>query len=353
MSGVLAGMRLVAVAALAIGVFVSAASGSPSATRGFTQVVGGLDTPVDVRFAPGDSATMYVVEQRGDIKMIRNGAVAGTFLDIHSKVRSGGEQGLLSMVFHPSYAQNHLFYVSYTDTNGDSRIVQYRSSNGVGVPSSAKQLLFVHQPYSNHNGGDLQFDKKGYLYIGFGDGGSEDDPGQTSENPSTRLGKLLRTNPLRGGGWQMVGLGLRNPWRYSFDSTGNLWIGDVGQNTYEEIDYRSASRVGRLANYGWSRYEGKSTFSSSHRLTHKGDLVFPVLTYTHQHGCSVTGGYVTHGRYYYGDYCAGTIWSFKAGNGRKSAAVAVGNVGSPSSFGLGPDGTLYVTSLGGSIYKLG
>jgi glucose/arabinose dehydrogenase len=345
-------VRLVAVAAVAaaIGVLVPGAS---AAKHGFTQVVGGLDSPVDVRSAPGDSSTLYVVEQTGDIKLIRNGAVAGTFLDLHRQVRSGGEQGLLSVAFHPGYATNHLFYVSYTDSNGDSRVVQYKSANGVGVPSSAKQLLFVHQPYSNHNGGDLQFDKKGYLYFGLGDGGSEDDPNQTSENPSTRLGKLLRTNPLRGGGWKTIALGLRNPWRFSFDSAGNLWIGDVGQDRYEEIDFRSAARVARLANYGWSRYEGRSVYNSSHRLTHKGDLVFPVVVYPHSQGCSVTGGYVVRGRYYYGDFCAGTIWSFKAANGRKSAPVVAGKVASPSGFGLGPDGTLYVTSLGGALYKLG
>lgn len=342
-------MRLVAVAAAAVALVLAAGAGA--AKHGFVQVVGGLSSPVDVRSAPGDASTLYVVEQTGAIKKIRNGAVAGTFLDIRGKVRSGGEQGLLSVAFHPGYARNHLFYVAYTDTNGDSRVVQYRSANGVGVPSSAKQLLFVHQPYANHNGGDLQFDKQGYLYFGLGDGGSEDDPNQTSENPSTRLGKLLRTNPLRGG-WQMVALGLRNPWRFSFDSAGNLWIGDVGQDRYEEIDYRSAARVGRLANYGWSRYEGRSVYNSSHRLTHKGDLVFPVVVYPHSQGCSVTGGYVVKGRYYYGDFCSGTIWSFKAANGRKSAPVVVGKVGSPSGFGVGPDGSLYVTALSGELYKL-
>jgi glucose/arabinose dehydrogenase len=342
-------VRLLAVAAVTLTLGVSGAS---AAKHGFIQVVGGLDSPVDVRSAPGDPSTLYVVEQPGEIKLIRNGAVAGTFLDLRGKVRSGGEQGLLSVAFHPNYAQNHLFYVSYTDTNGDSRVVQYRSANGVGVPSSAKQLLFVHQPYANHNGGDLQFDKKGFLYFGLGDGGSEDDPNQTSENMSTRLGKLLRTNPLRGGGWKLVALGLRNPWRYSFDQAGNLWIGDVGQDRYEEIDFRSAARISRLANYGWSRYEGKSVYSGSHRLTHKGDLVFPVLVYPHSQGCSVTGGYVVGGRYYYGDFCSGTIWSFKAGAGRRSAPTVVGKVSSPSSFGLGPDGTLYVTSLGGALYRL-
>ena len=339
-----------ALVAAALGVVAASAAGGPTIARGFTAVVGGLDSPTDVRAAPGDASTLYVVEQTGEIKIVRNGSVAGTFLDLRSKVRSGGEQGLLSMVFGPSYEQDHVFYVSYTDRNGDSRVVRYRSANGVAVPSTAKQLLFVHQPYSNHNGGDLQF-SNGYLYFGLGDGGSEGDPQRSSQNMGTRLGKLLRTNPLRGG-WQIVALGLRNPWRFSFDAGGNLWIGDVGQDRYEEIDYRSASRVGRLANYGWSRYEGRSLYSSSHRLARAGQLVSPVSVYPHSQGCSVTGGYVVGGRYYYGDYCSGTVWSFKAGNGRLSAPVVVGRVPSLSSFGVGGDGSLYATSLSGSLYKL-
>jgi glucose/arabinose dehydrogenase len=333
---------------IAAGAALLLAGSASGARSGFTQVVGGLDSPVDVRSAPGDPSTLYVVEKPGDIKIVRGGSVAGTFLDIRGKVSTSEEQGLLSLAFHPGYAQNHLFYVSYTDTNGDSRVVQYRAANGVAVPSSAKQVLFVHQPYSNHNGGDLQFNK-GYLYFGLGDGGSEDDPQQTSENLGSRLGKLLRTN-LRSG-WQMVALGLRNPWRFSFDPSGNLWIGDVGQDAFEEIDFRAAFRVGRLANYGWSRYEGHSTYSSSHRLTHKGDLVFPVVVYPHSQGCSVTGGYVVGGRYYYGDFCQGTVWSFKAGKGRLSAPSIAGRVPNLSGFGVGGDGALYATSLGGELYK--
>ena len=334
-------------------VLLGAAGGARGAGQSFVQVVSGLDSPLDVRSAPGDSATLYVVEQPGDVKIVRNGAVSGTFLDIRRRVRSGGEQGLLSLAFHPQYARNHLVYVSYTDVDGDSRVVQYRVANGVAVPSSARQLLFVHQPYANHNGGDLQFDRRGYLYFGLGDGGSEGDPGQTSENLRSRLGKLLRTNPLGGGGWQMVALGLRNPWRFAFDPSGNLWIGDVGQDRYEEIDFRPAARVGRIANYGWSRYEARSVYSSSHRLTRKGDVVFPVAVYPHSQGCSVTGGYVVGGRYYYGDYCSGTVWSFRAGSrGRLSAPVVVGKVPSLASFGLGGDGTLYATSLAGGLYAL-
>ncbi|MGH3025818.1 MAG: PQQ-dependent sugar dehydrogenase, partial [Gaiellaceae bacterium] len=163
---------------------------------------------------------------------------------------------------------------------GNSRIVQYRSASGVGVRSSAKILLTVQQPYSNHKGGQLQFDTRGYLYIGFGDGGSERDPNQTSQNPKLRLGKLLRSaTTTPNGRWKMVGLGLRNPWRFSFDAHDNLWIGDVGQDHREEIDFRPAARLDQLANYGWSRYEGKAVYEASHRYTNVGQKVFPVLVY--------------------------------------------------------------------------
>jgi glucose/arabinose dehydrogenase len=322
------------------GVAAVLCAGSASArSSGFVQVVGGLSSPVDVKVAPGDPSTLYVVEQRGTIKVVRNGAVTGTFLDVQDKVRSGGEQGLLSLAFDPGYATNHRYYIYYTDSNGDSRVVQYTN----GAPT--KQLLFVHQPYSNHNGGDLVFDKTGYLYFALGDGGSEDDPLQTSQNMGSKLGKMLRWKAGRG--WQLVALGLRNPWRFSFDASNNLWIGDVGQNRYEEIDFRGAKKLGVLANYGWSRYEARTVFNPSHRLTRRGQLVKPVWVYSHSQGCSVTGGVVYHGRYYFGDYCSGTIWSYSGGHVR-----VAGKVSAPSSFAIGGNGKLYVTSLNGALYAL-
>src|SRR3954464_15334796 len=178
-----------AVVALAVGIWAGSASGR---AHGFVQVAGGFASPVYVTSAPGDPTTLYVVEQPGTIKIVKNGAVTGTFLDIRDRVRSGGEQGLLSVAFHPQYATNHRFYVDYTDTNGDTRVVEFRSSGGVGRPATARQLLFVDQPYENHNGGQLQFDKKGYLYVGMGDGGSGGDPGNRAQNLKSRLGKILR-----------------------------------------------------------------------------------------------------------------------------------------------------------------
>ena len=222
--------------------------------------------------------------------------------------------------------------------------------------------MFVDQPYENHNGGQLQFDRKGYLYVGMGDGGSGGDPENRAQNLKSRLGKLLRINPTRtGSAWQIVGYGLRNPWRFSFDrTTGNLWIGDVGQDRWEEVDYRKAALVGALANYGWSRLEGKAVYDAGKPYVRKGGAVSPVLVYSHAAGCSITGGYVyrgsavpsAQGRYFYGDYCSGTVWSFKAGNGRLSAATVAGKIGNLSSFGEDGNGELYATSLDGSLYRL-
>jgi glucose/arabinose dehydrogenase len=352
-----------AVGALALGILAGTASGHGGARYEFATVIGGFDAPVDVTSAPGDPTTLYVVEQPGVIKIVKNGSVAGTFLDIRSRVKSGGEQGLLSVAFHPQYATNHRFYVDYTDTRGDTRVVEFRSSNGVGQPATARQLLFVDQPYDNHNGGQLEFDRHGYLYVGMGDGGSGGDPENRSQNLKSRLGKLLRTNPIRAGSaWQIVGFGLRNPWRFSFDlKTGNLWIGDVGQGEWEEVDYRSAARVGRLANYGWPRFEGKAVYDAGKPYTRKGDPISPVVVYSHSEGCSITGGYVYRGtavpaavgRYFYGDYCSGTIWSFKAGNGRLSAPRVEGKIEGLSSFGEDGNGELYAVSVNdGTLYKL-
>lgn len=352
---------------LALGLALGGCLVASAAARAYTfaPVVGGLDAPVYVTAAPGDARTLYVVEQPGRIRIVRDGVVAGMFLDISDRVRSGGEQGLLSVAFHPDYARNHRFYVDYTDTNGDTRVVEFRSSGVTGVPSTARQLLFVHQPFPNHNGGQLQFDRQGRLYVGMGDGGSGGDPQDRAQRLTKRLGKLLRIDPLRAGAtWQVVGYGLRNPWRFSFDRrTGDLWMGDVGQGTWEEIDFRPAARVGLLANYGWNRYEGKVVYDAGNPLSDRGDLVFPVAVYAHVGGsCSVTGGYVYRGsavpaaggRYFYGDYCSGRVWSFRAGAaGRVSAPrLEPFQVPNVSSFGEGGDGSLYATSLAGKLYVL-
>jgi glucose/arabinose dehydrogenase len=338
---------------------------SATSSFSFTQVATGFHSPVFVTSAPGDPDTLYVVELPGTIKIVSGGKITGTFLDIRSIVESGGERGLLSMAFSPQYATNHLFYVSYTNLQGNSRIAVYHSSGGHGVPSSGQILLSVHQPYANHNGGQLQFDNRGYLYIGFGDGGSGGDPQQHAQDMTSHLGKLLRSQTTTPDTrWKIVGLGLRNPWRFSFDSqTDNLWIGDVGQNTWEEVDFRAAPALDALANYGWSHYEGRSVYDASHTLSSVGQLTWPALVFGHVNGrCSITGGYVyrgsavpaAQGRYFYGDYCTGRISSFSAGlHGRTSAPVpAGGNVPLLSSFGTDGHGELFALSLKGQLYEL-
>src|SRR5205823_9491078 len=225
------------VVALVIGLWLE--GGGNAAQSSFARVASGFDAPVYVTSAPGDPTTLYVVEQPGTIKIVRNGSTAGTFLDIRSRVKSGGEQGLLSVAFHPEYATNHRFYADYTDTRGDTRVVEFRSSNGVGQPSTARQLLFVGQPYSNHNGGQLEFDRKGFLYVGMGDGGSGGDPENRAQNLHARLVKLLRINVnVRRPRGQMVGYGWLNPWRCSLDRTmGDLYIGAVGQSAWKVPDF--------------------------------------------------------------------------------------------------------------------
>jgi glucose/arabinose dehydrogenase len=322
----------------------------------------GLGPLTAIASTPAEPNRLYAVEQVGRIKYLINGRVRGTFLDIRDRITSGGEQGLLGLAFSPNYGSNHRFYVDYTDRQGNTRVVEFRSRNGRGIKSSARQLLFVRQPYANHNGGELQFDRNGLLYVGMGDGGSAGDPGNRAQNPRQRLGKLLRINPLRRGArWQMVALGLRNPWRFSFDrANGDLYIGDVGQGNWEEIDYRAAASIGRLANYGWRTFEGRARFSNT--ALGPGQLVAPVFVYSHaDSNCSVTGGYVYRGRtvtaavgrYFFGDYCSGTVWSLRIDNGQATDVRREPfRVDTLTSFGEDASGELYMATGGGRIYKL-
>jgi glucose/arabinose dehydrogenase len=356
---------LVAVAGAAIAVLAGFAPGTTKRAATFQPLVRGLDEPLYVAATPSQPDRLYVVEQPGRIKIVEDGRVTGTFLDIRSRVLSGGEQGLLSMAFSPNYARDNRFYVDYTDKNGDTRVVEFRADGDRALPETARQLLFVDQPYANHNGGQLEFDRQGYLYVGMGDGGAGGDPQDRAQNLNDRLGKLLRTNPLRSPiRWQIVGYGLRNPWRFSFDrKTGDLWIADVGQSAWEEIDFRPRAKIARLANYGWNRYEGRSVYYNLNPLRRTGDLVFPVWQYSHAAGaCSITGGYVYRGsdvpsavgRYYFGDYCNGRVWSFRVNaRGRASTPrLEPTPMHGLSSFGEDVNGELYATLLDGTVYKL-
>jgi glucose/arabinose dehydrogenase len=328
--------------------------------------VSGLDSPVYVTATRSEPGNLYVVEQPGVIRVVVNGKLrAQPFLDIRSRVRSGGEQGLLSVAFDPNYAKNHRFFVYFNDTSGDVRVFSFRSNGTVGLPSTGVSLLRVnHREFSNHNGGQLQFGPDGLLYAGTGDGGSGGDPHNHSQNLGSRLGKMLRINVNnRGARWQVAGYGLRNPWRFSFDRvTKDLYIGDVGQDSWEEVDVRTPRQWRKLNNYGWRVWEGRSRYTRGQQTTRRGTLVFPIVTYSHSQGCSITGGYVyrgsavpaAKGRYFYGDYCSGTIWSLRASGGKlrsgpRKEPFTVSNL---SSFGEDAAGELYATSLDGTVYKL-
>ena len=248
------------------------------------------------------------------------------FFDIQEKVVSGGEQGLLSVAFHPDYAQNRLFYVDYTDTRGDTVVEEYRARDGA-APERVRELLHVDQPYSNHNGGQLAFGPDGLLYVGMGDGGAAGDPENRAQDLDDRLGKSPRVDVDRDGAeWELVGYGLRNPWRFSFDrETGDLWIGDVGQGDLEEVDFLPAGSRG-LVNFGWDVFEGSQVYEDK-EPNPAGRLVGPIAEYSHAEGCSVTGGFVyrgedvpaASGRYFYGDYCSGFVWSLVERRGQASA----------------------------------
>jgi glucose/arabinose dehydrogenase len=349
--------------ALLLGVFAAfvpaASGGSQRAEYSFRQVASRFDQPVYVAQPKSEPGRLYVVERPGRIVILAGGK-RRTFLDIRSRVESGyTEQGLLSVAFHPGYAKNHRFYVYYTNRSGDVEIDAFLSRAGRAVSSSRRTLLVInHRANDNHDGGQVEFGPDGLLYAGTGDGGSGGDPPDNSQNLSRKLGKLLR---LRNGHWQIYAYGLRNPWRFSFDRTnGDLYIGDVGQDSWEEIDYRPRSATG-LVNYGWSAYEGLAPYKPS-RLKHQGTLVKPVQVYSHAGGnCSVTGGYVyrgsavpsAKGRYFYGDFCTGILWSLRISAGR-----AVDNrressqVPQLSSFGQAANGELYAVSLNGGLYRL-
>jgi glucose/arabinose dehydrogenase len=355
------------VAAVAVTLPGAACGGSDAQSRLHLRLVSsGLDSPVYVTGPRGQGGKLYVVEQPGVIRVVVNGKLQPQpFLDIHNLVGSNGsEQGLLSVAFHPNYARNHRFYVDYTDVNGDTRVVEYRSNGSVGLPGTAHRLLFVDQPYENHNGGQLQFGPDGLLYVGMGDGGSGGDPGNRAQNLSVRLGKLLRRNVNKAGTkWQIAGYGLRNPWRFSWDRvTRDLYIGDVGQGEWEEVDVRTRAQQRVLNNYGWRVWEGRSRYTPGQKVNSRGKLVFPIVAYKHSNGnCSITGGYAyrghaipsVRGRYLYGDYCTGKVWSLRAVRGKlRGVRVEPFKVASLSSFGEDAAGELYATSLDGKLYKI-
>jgi glucose/arabinose dehydrogenase len=342
-------------------------------------VVESLDQPLLVTNAGDGSDRQFIVEQGGRIRIIRDGELLPEpFLDVSEIITAGGEQGLLGLAFHPEYPTNGRFFINYTDLEGDTVVAEYQSDSAeadVASPASARVLLRVDQPYANHNGGALAFGPDRYLYIALGDGGSGGDPHNNGQRLDTMLGKLLRIdvdstsddlpygipddNPFvdrDGARPEIWAYGLRNPWRFGFDGD-DIWIGDVGQSQLEEINRMPAARAG--LNYGWNVMEGDACYEPSTDCDRDG-LVLPVTTYTHDDGCSVTGGYVYRGSisslvgaYVFGDYCSGTMWAVDASGPAEQDPVQLLSTDlSISSFGLDERGELYVTDLGGTVLQV-
>jgi glucose/arabinose dehydrogenase len=340
-------------------------------------VLDGFISPVYLTHAFDDR--LFVVEQAGTIQVVRAGAMgAAPFLDIQERVGdAGNEQGLLSLAFHPDYAANGHFYVNYTDNSGDtvvSRFERQASNPDLADPASETIIIAVDQPFANHNGGQLQFGPDGYLYIGMGDGGSGGDPAGHGQDQTTLLGDLLRIdinsaepyaiptdNPFAadsGRRGEIWGSGLRNPWRFSFDrATGDLYVADVGQGAWEEVNFQPAGVGG--ANYGWNIFEGTHCYRGDN--CQAGGLVMPVAEYSHDHGCSVSGGYVYRGAsfpvlsgiYFFGDYCSGIIWALARSEQGEWQTQQVALTGLRiTSFGEDAAGELYVLDRAGGLYQI-
>lgn len=344
------------------------------------EVVSGLERPVHLISPPGDPR-LFIVEQPGRIRIVKDGQLLQQpFLDIDSRVESGGnEQGLLSVAFHPNYASNGYFYVNYTGNDGDTRVERYTVSSSDADhadPASAALIISYDQPYRNHNGGHVLFGPDGMLYIPTGDGGSGGDPQGNAQNPGSLLGKMLRIDVDGGDPYaipednpfvdqpgvrpEIWALGLRNPWRVAFDGAENLlYMADVGQNAWEEISVVPADEAG--LNFGWDRMEGTHCFEPEENCSPEG-LNLPVLEYPHSQGISITGGVVyrgdaipeMQGRYVYADYGQDWIRSFRyqGGEAQDDSQLDVEGVASISSFGVDSEGELYVVSLTGTVYKL-
>jgi glucose/arabinose dehydrogenase len=405
--------RRVSTAAIVIGLLMTASSalpalsavavlrplfGGPSANEqpttaaavpaiALSRVATGLSNPLFVTASPDSTGRLFILEKTGRIRILAKGALLATpFLDIHTLVSTGSEQGLLGLAFPPTFPTSHKFYVDYTNTSGNTIVAEYRTSatNGnVADKATRRVILTVTQPYANHNGGMLAFSAAGYLYVGLGDGGNGGDPGNRAQSTTTLLGKILRldvsgttsthnyripsSNPFVGRtGWdEIFQYGVRNPWRFSVDRvTGDLWIGDVGQDSWEEVDHavKTSSGPGPGVNWGWRVMEGSHCYNPATGCSTSGK-VRPVAEYSHASNgrCAITGGYVYRGTaipalagmYVFGDYCSGEMFAISSTAPRPAPISALLSTGFPiASFGEDRAGELYVCDLGGSVYKI-
>jgi glucose/arabinose dehydrogenase len=344
------------------------------------QVAVGLTFPLYLT-APDGDPRLFIAEKVGTIRVVKDGALLPTpFLDISAQVSGGGEQGLLGLAFDPQYATTGRFIVHYTDLAGDTRVSGYRASADPDVADAASEvaILSADQPFANHNGGQILFGPDGYLYVMLGDGGSADDPGGRGQSLTDVFASILRIDPLDQGGYAVpadnpfVGVagalpeiwsyGLRNPWRASFDpATGDLYIADVGQRRWEEVDVSTAADgAGRGLNFGWSLMEGAECFRTA---CDQVGLQLPVLAYNHDDGCSITGGFVyrgaaipaLQGHYFYSDFCSGFVRSFRFENGTAVDQLQWPTLvpgGGVLSFGRDAAGELYLLSTAGAVFKI-
>jgi glucose/arabinose dehydrogenase len=339
-------------------------------------VAEGLESPLFAGHAGDGSGRLFVLEQAGRIRVVRDGRLVRTpFLDIAGRISAGGERGLLGLAFAPTFATDGRFFVDYTDREGNTVVSEFRAPDPAADradPGSERVLLQIDQPFGNHNGGALATGPDGLLWIATGDGGSGGDPQGNGQSLDTLLGKLLRIDPRPAAGApygipadnpfvdragaraEIWAYGLRNPWRFSFDrASGDLWIGDVGQGAFEEVDRWPAGSPGG-PNFGWSTMEASACFDPAEGCDRAG-LVLPVAEYGHDRGCSITGGYVYRGvgvpglagTYLYADYCAGTIWGLEAAAGKPAPRVLFDSGLSVASFGEDEAGEIYVVDLAG------
>jgi glucose/arabinose dehydrogenase len=346
---------------------------------GVQEVIQGLTNPVYLT-APANDARLFIVEQPGRIRVYKNGTLLGaSFLDITGIVRCCGEEGLLSLAFDPAYATNGRFYVYYTDNNGDIAVARYTATPTGDVANAGSRtevITIPHPGQSNHNGGLAMFGPDGMLYLGTGDGGGGGDPQNNGQNINALLGKLLRLNvatlpytipagnPFAGtaGADEIWAYGLRNPWRYAFDApAGALYIADVGQGAWEEVNAVAATTPG--VNYGWRRTEGTHCYPPDpSEACNRAGLTLPVLEYDHGQGCSITGGFVYRGaaipeltgHYLYSDYCSGFLRSFRLPGGPPvdHRTWAIGSIGNVLSFGVDAIGEIYMLSANGRVYRI-
>ncbi len=349
-----------------------AAPDLPGVRAKLTTVATGLTQPTALAWRKGDGR-VYVAEQTGRVRIVSGGAIVATALTVSTAPSS--ERGLLGLAFSPDGTK---MYVDYTDLDGNTRVDEYKvnGSNGLAIASSRRQVLFQTQPYANHNGGGLAFGPDGMLYISFGDGGGAGDPQGNGQKKSTLLGKMLRIDPRPQPGYgyripadnpfiatpgvrkEIWSLGLRNPWRFSFDSlTGDLWIGDVGQGAYEEVDFAVPGEKG--TNWGWKLREGNHAYTGDRPAGNKD----PIIERAHTSGdCAVIGGYVYRGTsvaklagaYLYSDYCTGIIWAAVQSGGTITATRDLGlRVTNPTAFGQNSFGEVFVATRGGTVYRVG